>query len=216
MRSSASPLCVVLGAISVCVAACHQEVSTVPPVAGKHDVSWSIEQEPDALRELRTAGNGSIFQQIDPQYGDYQSRFSFYAAAGAADAEAPEFKKLNDEYGIPGNPCTTYEPGTVGVWVYYPLKQTEGLLQLRLSKDLATQEISFHALYCVKNNHGLPDPGNPKISMKIPLTELDGIVASGVKPSILDRFDRAVLESQWTPGWRQPHLAPPPITLEYD
>ena len=206
-RTSTSPLYFVLGSVLAGVAACHQEtLSTAPPVTGKHDDSVMTEQE---LKQIWT------YLQLDKKYAEYQSQFSFHAGAGAADAEAPEFKKLNDKYGTPGNPATSFGGGTVGVWVYYPLKQTEGLLQLRLTKNLPTQEISFEAFYCVKGFFGLPDLGDPKISMKIPLTELDEIVASGVEPSISDKFYRAVLESQWKSVGLQ-SFAHSHITLEYD
>ncbi len=122
------------------------------------------------------------------------------AACGVADKEAVEFKMLNDRYGKPGNPCITYGDNTVGVWVLHPLTNSTRYVQLVLEKDLIFSNIHFYAQYCSKiPSYGLPDKGNPNITMTLPRSMLDDIVCSGVPIEIQRRFEKVAIDNNWQP-----------------
>lgn len=158
-----------------------------------------------------------LFQPFCKIVMPYPEYFAMYSACGVADAEAPEFKLLNDKLGeIPGNPMITYNDDMVGVLVTYPLSDSLNLLILSLEKTLSTERITFWAQFAEKSTDGLYDYGNPSIKMKIPLAELESIIKNGIPSSVEDQFIKAKESSGWENiTFEKAYIPEPEILLQW-
>ncbi len=146
---------------------------------------------------LYIAGFLPVTMTIDRIFLSYPDFFTRYAACGIPEKEAIEFKELNDHFGTPGNPGTTFGDSIVGVWVTVPIPDTSFHIELKLEKNYKTDKMYFTASLCELDKFKLPSPGNPKIEMPLPLSALHEIIEDGIPKEMIDVFFETVEKSNW-------------------